>query len=122
MSALSNNIKYLRVKSNLTQKELASKININHSVLSRLENGERPLKTIELLSLADFFNVSTDYILNRSTQSNFKENKKIKLEILEDEFPEGISLLYKANKALSPDQKAMMLRMIEAAFFKESDK
>lgn len=119
MSTLSNKIKYLRVKSNLTQKELASKININHSVLSRLESGERPLKTNELLSLADFFNVSTDYILNRSTPSNFKENKKNQLEILEEEFPEGISFLYKANKVLSSDQKAMMLRMIEAAFFND---
>lgn len=120
MSVLGNNIRFLREENNLTQKELASKININNSVLSRLENGERPLKTSELLSLADYFNVSLDYLLGRP-QSRI-DYKKTKAEILEEDFPEGISLLYKANKTLSSDQKAMMLRMIEAAFFKGNDK
>lgn len=50
-----NRISELRQKNNLTQKELAEKLDINYSVLSRIETNDRPIKGDELLKIADFF-------------------------------------------------------------------
>ncbi|WP_311564343.1 helix-turn-helix domain-containing protein [Peptoniphilus duerdenii] len=115
-----NRIYELRQQKNLTQKELAKKLNINHSVLSRIETNERPIKDDELLKIADFFNVSTDYLLGRSSNPH-KNNKKTKVDELEEDFPEGISVLYRANQKLTPEQKDTMIRMIKATFFDDED-
>lgn len=88
-----NRISSLRIQNNLTQKELAEKIKINHTVLSRMETGERPIKDDELLKLADYFDVTTDYLLGRS--SNPKLSRKNELDIkrnleeMKDNFNQG---------------------------------
>lgn len=79
---MSNRISELRQKNKLTQKELADKLNINYSVLSRIETGERSVRDDELLAIADFFNVTTDYLLGRS--SNPKLSRKNELDIHRD--------------------------------------
>lgn len=79
---MSNRISELRQKNKLTQKELADKLNINYSVLSRIETGERSIRDDELLAIADFFNVTTDYLLGRS--SNPKLSRKNELDIHRD--------------------------------------
>lgn len=117
MSVLGNNIRFLREENNLTQVALADILNVGNVAVSQYESGTRVPSDEVKIKIADFFNVSLDFLLGRSQYRT--EYKKTKLEILEEEFPEGIPLLYKANKALSPDQKAMMLRIIESAFFND---
>lgn len=63
-------IKYLRKLHNLTVEELAEKLNISKSSLSRFENGERELKQGLLKKLSSFFNVSVDYLLDKDTLNN----------------------------------------------------
>lgn len=63
-------IKNLREKNELSQSELAEKIGINNSVLSRIESGDRQLRDDELVKIADFFKVSTDYLLGRTNIRN----------------------------------------------------
>lgn len=120
MSTLGNNIRFLREESNLTQIALADILNVGNVAISQYESGSRVPSDEIKIRIADYFNVTLDFLLGRP-QSGI-DYMKTKAEILEEEFPEGISLLYKANESLSSDQKAMMLRMIEAAFFKEKDK
>lgn len=115
--SLGNRISKILYERNLTQKDLARLIGVTEVSIGRYVNDKREPKTSTLLDIAIALGVSTDYLLGRS-QSRV-DYRKTKAEILEEEFPEGISLLYKANKALSSDQKAMMLRMIEAAFFND---
>lgn len=114
-----NRISELRQKNNLTQKELAEKLDINYSVLSRIETNDRPIKGDELLKIADFFGVTADYLLGRSSNPKLSHGSKSKVSELEEDFPEGISVLYRANKNLTPEQKEMMLRMIKATFFED---
>ena len=116
-----NRISELRQKNNLTQKELAEKLDINYSVLSRIETNDRPIKGDELLKIADFFGVTADYLLGRSSNPQLSHNSKSKVSELEEDFPEGISVLYRANKNLTPEQKEMMLRMIKATFFEDDE-
>jgi len=61
------NIIRLRENLGLNQKELAKALNMNRSVLNRIENGARPVRDDELTVFADYFNVSADYLLERET-------------------------------------------------------
>ena len=61
------NIIKLRENLGLNQKELAEALNMNRSVLNRIENGTRPVRDDELTVFADYFNVSADYLLGRET-------------------------------------------------------
>ncbi|MEK4228930.1 helix-turn-helix domain-containing protein [Solibacillus sp. FSL H8-0538] len=56
----------LREKIGWTQRELANRLNINVSVMNRIESNERPVKDSELLNLANVLDVSTDYLLGRT--------------------------------------------------------
>ncbi len=63
---MNNNLKILRKQHNLTQLALQMKTGIEQALLSKFENGERVPPTETLLRLAEFYNVSIDYILCRT--------------------------------------------------------
>lgn len=63
-------LKKLRDESNLTQSELANKLNITRSSLSLYELGKRTPDFDTLSKIADFFNVSADYLLGRTNVRN----------------------------------------------------
>ncbi len=56
-------IKDLREDADITQKELADYLNIKQNTYSQYENGQRQLPLDALIKLANYFNTSTDYIL-----------------------------------------------------------
>ncbi|EGP5215948.1 MULTISPECIES: helix-turn-helix domain-containing protein [Enterococcus] len=60
-------IKQLREDRNFSQKEVADAIGLNISVYKKIELGSRPIRENELAVIADFFNVSTDFLLNRTS-------------------------------------------------------
>ncbi|WP_339321399.1 helix-turn-helix transcriptional regulator [Paenibacillus sp. FSL W8-0194] len=82
MSVVGDRIKNLRELAGLTQLDLANRIGINNSVLSRIEAGKRSVEDHEMNKFADFFDVDTDYLLgrtitkkkNQSTENNQGEN------------------------------------------------
>lgn len=63
---MKNNLKILRLNAGLTQISLQMKTGIEQSLLSKFENGERIPPTDTLMTLADFYGVSIDYILCRT--------------------------------------------------------
>lgn len=69
----SQRIKRLREELNLTQQELADKLNITRSALSLYELGKRTPDFSTLSNMADFFGVSTDYLLGRTNLKNYPE-------------------------------------------------
>lgn len=58
-----NRLKLLRKQKNMTQAELASFIGINQNTYSYWENDKVSIDSNSVLKLANFFNVSTDYLL-----------------------------------------------------------
>ncbi len=64
-------LKELRKKKKVTQLKLAMDLNMNQNTISRYENGEREAGYRELILLADYFNVSLDYLLERSENPTF---------------------------------------------------
>lgn len=62
---LGQRLKYLRMQKNMTQERLAEVIGISRSALSMYELDEREPDIETIIKFADFFQVSTDYLLGR---------------------------------------------------------
>ncbi len=56
----------LRLRKNESQQELASHLGIGKSAVSMIENGQRAASAEILTALADYFDVSLDYLVGRS--------------------------------------------------------
>jgi len=61
---LASNIKTIREKQGLLQKEVALHINVDKSTYSKIEKGLRELTIPELQKLTNLFDLTTDQILN----------------------------------------------------------
>jgi len=58
----SERLKALRISKNLNQNSLANAIGIGKSAISMIETGQRAVSVDILVALADYFNVSLDYL------------------------------------------------------------
>lgn len=85
---VNNRIKSLREEFNIDQQILAQKVNLNKSVMNRIELGTRPIRDEELIKFAEIFNVSVDYLLCRTNTRNFNDNNtsvdKEELSLIDD--------------------------------------
>ena len=63
------NIKNLREDRDLRQRELAAVLNVSQNTYSQYENGVIELTAENLIRLADFYDVSVDYLLGRTRES-----------------------------------------------------
>lgn len=59
-------LKEIRKTKGISQLKLAMDINTSQNTVSRYENGEREPGINELIKIADYFNVSIDYLLERT--------------------------------------------------------
>lgn len=59
------NIRNLREDRGLKQKDLAAMLNVSQNTYSQYETGVIELTTSTLIKLADFYDVSVDYLLGR---------------------------------------------------------
>lgn len=66
-------IRDLREDNDLTQKQMAQKLNCSQQVYSNYELGQRDIPTDILIKLSKLYRVSTDYILGLT--NNPKTNK-----------------------------------------------
>ncbi len=59
-------LRELRKSKGISQLKLAMDLNMNQNSVSRYENGEREADYATLISIADYFDVSIDYLLGRT--------------------------------------------------------
>ena len=59
-------MKELRKARNITQLKMAMDLNMSQNTISRYENGEREPGLEELVLIADYLDVSIDYLLERT--------------------------------------------------------
>ena len=96
-------LKDLRKSHNLTLKELASQIEISYQALSNYENSNRQPDYETLIRLADFFNVSVDYLLGHTDKRQLSGSSLTEKE----------SRLLGAFKGLIPPMQDYILDMVE---------
>ncbi len=56
----------LREDKDMRQEDIANVLGISQTVYSRYERGYQTIPVLHLLTLADFYQTSTDYILGRT--------------------------------------------------------
>ena len=96
---MGNRLRQLRKERGLTLEEMAKMMNSNRGSLSRYELGEVELKQEFAKQLADFFDVSVDYLLG------YGDTKHSDI----DDF---VYMLYNETKDLTTEQKQNMLIII----------
>lgn len=81
----SQRLRDLRARESYTQQELADKANIARSTLAMYEQGHRKPDFEILDTLADFFDVSFDYLLGRSdVNTGYPEHNRQRAEQIND--------------------------------------
>jgi transcriptional regulator with XRE-family HTH domain len=63
MNNIGERIILLRTNKGINQAEMAKSLNISPSVMNRIELGTRAIRDYELIAIANFLKVSSDYIL-----------------------------------------------------------
>lgn len=71
MVNLGKKLKSLRLSENLTQAQVAERLNVTKTVISSYENDLRQPSYENLLKLARLYKVSTDWLLDNEKQANF---------------------------------------------------
>lgn len=66
MKIFADRFKELRLEENITQSNLAKDLNVSASIISFWENDLREPTGANLVKIADYFNVSADFLLGRS--------------------------------------------------------
>lgn len=122
MAEFSDRLKLLRKERKITQKELAEIINLSSGAIAMYETGNRTPDKEVLSAIADFFDVSLDYLLGRTDERSPAD--KIKAAISDDpelmEFWEELQkrdelqLLFKQTKDLDKEGIHQIIRIIKA--------
>ena len=91
-------LKELRKRDNLTQRQLAKIVGYEQTIISMWENGTREPGNETLIKMADYFNVTVDFLLGR----DFEEKKEPEIlqvqEELSEEQIECIELIKQLNE------------------------
>lgn len=98
-------LKELREKKGLLQKDVANYLKIARNTYSQYEIGAREPDIITLISLADYFDVSIDYLVGRT------DNPNIANDVIVESADGNITSLDDAG--LSPDDLSRITAVIE---------
>ena len=80
--ALGKRIREERKKLNLTQVQLAEKLDVTTTYMGFVERGERCITLDKLTCLANILGVSVDYLLADSVAATSSNNEKLMLQLL----------------------------------------
>ena len=67
------NLREIREDRDIKQKDIAKILNVSQNTYSQYETGIIPLTAETLIKLADYYNVSIDYLLDRTNNPNMQK-------------------------------------------------
>lgn len=100
----------LREKQDWSQTKLAKKLGISKSTMSKIENGSRKITSEELITLANIFDVTSDYLLGLSDYPH-ETSKNVQYD-LETLLNSEAHLKYADNYILSEEEKQFFNNII----------
>ena len=108
-----NRLRKLRKENNLSQKELAKKFNTSKTAISNYENDYRKPNMDLISEFASFFNVTVDYLLDRTDIRKIELPKEIKIFL--DKY--GIDYIKSARfaqeKGIPPEDLKVIIETFE---------
>ena len=100
--ALGERIQQKRQQSGLSQQEAAERLNLSISFYSRVERGEKVASLETLVKIANFFQLSLDFMLQDSLERGLPDKLQIEItQTLADNPPEQAKRLVTWLKMLS---------------------
>lgn len=86
-----NRLKLLREEKGLFQSDIAKILGISNAAVGFYESGKRDMSTETVIKLAEYFNVSTDYLLGKSDIRNPEDKIKEEFEFAYHKEMEGLT-------------------------------
>ncbi|MCF7927414.1 MAG: helix-turn-helix domain-containing protein [Candidatus Izimaplasma sp.] len=121
MSKLPERLRSLRKNLNKTQKEMAKLLEVSQSTYSAYETGVYEPNSDTIIKIADFFDVSSDYLLGRidikATQAEVDFVNELETKGLDQLIHEYNLTL--GNEMMDPKEERMLIRLMKA--FMEED-
>lgn len=94
--AIGRRVKKYRIQANMTQSELAEKLNISVSYVSQIERGNAEVSLKRLEEIANIINTKLEYLVaDSSNNTNLSDNSIIEL-----------------TKSWTPEQTSTLLKII----------
>ncbi|WP_294405784.1 XRE family transcriptional regulator [uncultured Clostridium sp.] len=84
MASLSDRLKELRKSNNLTQTELGKILGVGKTTVSMYENNNSTPNDEIKLKIAEYFNVSVDYLLGKTDTKNYTEDNNVTIALHSD--------------------------------------
>ncbi|WP_018764085.1 helix-turn-helix domain-containing protein [Bacillus sp. 105MF] len=116
MSTLAKRMRHLREMKDYTQTRVAKALGISNVQLSRYESGERKPDPDFIKVVADFYEVSTDYLLGIIDTYTHQDNTEIDKSLNDPE----LGLWFKDIKDASPEKREELKQFWE--FIKAKEK
>ncbi|WP_309304462.1 helix-turn-helix domain-containing protein [Brevibacillus laterosporus] len=109
----------LRKKRGYSQVNFAAKINVSKSTVGMWETGDREPDSDTLGKLANFFNVSIDYLLGRTDNPNSTLTDNVRLfvdslELTDEQILDKISLLNVDGNPLTKEEALEFIAFVRA--------
>ena len=86
-----NRLRLLREEKGLFQKDIANFLKVSIPAVNQYEHGKRDMSTETVVKLAEYFDVSTDYLLGKSNIRNPEDKIKQEFEFNYHKEMEGLS-------------------------------
>jgi len=107
---IGSRLAFLRDQRGLTQEELASSLGISRAALSHYEKNRREPDTETLGKVADLFQVSIDYLVGRTSQSNVTLDPEVRqfsdrLELSDEQLMEQFALTIDGRKLTAEEAR-----------------
>lgn len=96
-----SNLKFLREKNNMSRTELAKKLNVHQSTVSRWENGEMGATVDNAVDISKVLNIPLPDLIGRDLR--LSENNSYDNKIKELETETGIKISYSTKKDLTQE-------------------
>ena len=102
---IGDKIRELRSIHRMTQTDLANKLHVSQQVITKWENGKSEPSSSSINDLASFFNVSSDYLLGRTSDTmpdkDLSKNQKL--------------IAYSIDPDTSDAERDAIIEMVQAA-------
>ncbi|WKV09417.1 helix-turn-helix domain-containing protein [Thermoanaerobacterium sp. CMT5567-10] len=110
-----NRLKSLREEKKLSQEELSQLINISRSTLSMYEINKRQPDPETLQKIADFFDVSVDYLLGRTDKRNIDVSNDVdeRLHKVMQELGPDVLLAFYDLPNMTDEEKENVITLLE---------
>ena len=133
MTIFATRLKKLREEKNISQQELAEVVGTTNKAVSTWEQGTKVPRQPRIKKLADYFNVSVDYLLGRTEMKmweNWDEQYDTNtlgqqahiFEVMQKIMPDVYELLMEYNDLNEEGKKQAVLRIKELTYIPEYKK